>query len=126
MIKKIAAIAKWEFVEKLKTKAFLISLIITPIIIVSITILPSIIFSEEHPNVEVIGIIDTSGIYFDFIAEELQKYELPDGQMKVVWKVTLKAGIVINGGQAYSPGDTMEYDATLRQTPDGRWMIDNF
>ncbi|MCZ7613464.1 MAG: ABC transporter permease [Ignavibacteriaceae bacterium] len=84
MIKKIAAIAKWEFLEKLKTKAFLISLIITPIIIVSITILPSIIFSEEHPNVEVIGIIDTSGIYFDFIAEELQKYELPDGQKNYV------------------------------------------
>lgn len=59
-------------------------------------------------------------------AEVVSTTELPDGQMKVVWKVTLKAGIVINGGQAYSPGDTMEYDATLRQTPDGRWMIDNF
>lgn len=84
MIKKIAVIAKWEFLEKLKTRAFLISLIITPIIIVAVTILPSIIFRDESPNVELIGIIDTSGLYFNFIEEELQKYELPDGQKNYV------------------------------------------
>jgi hypothetical protein len=59
-------------------------------------------------------------------AEVVSTSELPDGQMKVVWKVTLRVGIVVKGGRAYSPGDTMEYDATLRKTPDGRWMIDNF
>lgn len=84
MFKKIFTIAKWEYLEKVKTKAFIISLIVTPIIIVSVTILPSLIFRDESPNVEMIGIIDTSGKYFEFIREELEKYEMPDGQKNYV------------------------------------------
>jgi hypothetical protein len=58
-------------------------------------------------------------------AEDVSTNELPDGQMKVVWRVTLKAGFAVKG-HVYAAGDTMEYDATLRRTPDGRWLIDNF
>lgn len=96
MIKKIITIAKWEYLEKVKTKAFIISLIITPIIIVSITILPSIIFRDESPNTEMIGILDTSGQYFDFLREEMEKYELPDGQ---------KNYVILN---FYQPGNSFE------------------
>lgn len=92
MLKKIFTIAKWEYLEKVKTKAFIISLIVTPIIIVAVTILPSLIFRDESPNVEMIGVIDTSGIYFDFLKEELDKYELPDGQKNYVLLNFVKHG----------------------------------
>ncbi len=83
-MKKIIAVAKWEYLEKVKTKTFIISLVLTPIIIISFSILPSILFREEAPNVEVIGVIDTSGIYFEGLENELSKYLLPDGKKNYV------------------------------------------
>lgn len=83
-MKKILAVAKWEYLEKVKTKTFIISLIITPIIIISFSILPSILFREEAPNVEVIGLIDTSGVFFNELEYELSQYNLPDGKRNYV------------------------------------------
>ena len=83
-MKKILAVAKWEYLEKVKTKTFIISLIITPIIIILFSVLPTILFSEEAPKVEVIGVIDTSGVYFKDLVEQLDKYKLADGQNNYV------------------------------------------
>lgn len=83
-MKKILAVAKWEYLEKVKTKTFIISLIITPIIIILFSVLPSILFSEEAPKVEVIGVIDTSEVYFKDLVDQLDKYKLADGQKNYV------------------------------------------
>jgi ABC-2 type transport system permease protein len=80
MIKKIITISLWEYVEKVKTKAFIISLIITPLLIITVTLLPSLLLREENPKIEVIGILDTSAVYFNYLEEEFQKYKLPNGQ----------------------------------------------
>ncbi|MCU0405975.1 MAG: ABC transporter permease, partial [Ignavibacteriaceae bacterium] len=79
-MKKIITISLWEYLEKVKTKAFILSLIITPILIITVTLLPSLLIREDGPKVEVIGIIDTSGVYFNYLEEEFQKYKLPNGQ----------------------------------------------
>ena len=79
-MKKIITISLWEYLEKVKTKAFILSLIITPLLIITVTLLPSLLIQEDGPKVEVIGIIDTSGIYFNYLEEEFQKYKLPNGQ----------------------------------------------
>ena len=79
-MKKIITISLWEYVEKVKTKAFIISLIITPLLIITVTLLPSILLREESPKIEVIGILDTSAVYFSYLEEEFQKYKLPNGQ----------------------------------------------
>lgn len=84
MLKKILTIAKWEYLEKVKTKTFIVSLILTPLLIISFSILPSLLFREEMPATEVIGVIDTSGIYFNYLDEELQKYTLPSGQRNYI------------------------------------------
>ena len=83
-MKKIISIARWEYLEKVKTKTFIISLIITPLLIISFSVLPSILFRQDYNNVQVIGIIDNTNKYFHNIEEELQKYILPDGQNKYV------------------------------------------
>jgi len=80
MFRKILAVAKWEYLEKVKTKTFIISLLITPLIIISFSIIPTLLFNEETPTVRTVGILDTSGIYFKPLREELDKYELEDGQ----------------------------------------------
>ena len=84
MMKKIITISMWEYLEKVKTKAFIISLIVTPLLIIAVTLLPSLLIREDSPKVEVIGILDTSGIYFNYLEEVFQKYELPDGQRNYV------------------------------------------
>jgi ABC-2 type transport system permease protein len=84
MMKKIITISMWEYLEKVKTKAFIISLIITPLLIITVTLLPSLLLREERPQVEVIGILDTSGIYFDYLEQEFQKYKLPNGRNNYV------------------------------------------
>lgn len=83
-MKKIITISMWEYLEKVKTKAFIISLIVTPIILIMVTLLPSLLARDENSEVELIGVIDTSGVYFQFLSEEFQKYELPDGQKNYV------------------------------------------
>ena len=83
-MKKIITIAKWEYLEKVKTKAFIVSLIITPLIIISFSILPSLLFRDEPPEVEIIGVIDTSGVYFQYLEDEFSKYTLPSGNRNYV------------------------------------------
>ena len=77
---KIFTIARWEFLEKVKTKAFIISLVITPLIIIMFSILPTLLTQKEDLRTKLIGVVDTSGIYFYKLADELEQYKLDDLQ----------------------------------------------
>ena len=77
---KILQVAKWEFLEKIKTKAFVISLILTPAIIIGFTVVPTLLSNQEQKSPEVIGLFDSSGIYFNQLDEELSKYKLVNHQ----------------------------------------------
>lgn len=80
-MKKIFTVAKWEFVEKIKTKTFIISLIITPLIIIGFSLGPTLIISnQEDENTKVIGIVDTSEIYSVPMKNKLGKYKTNRGQ----------------------------------------------
>ncbi len=77
---KIFTIARWEYLEKVKTKAFVISLVITPLIIIMFTILPTLLTHKDDLQTKLVGVIDTSGIYFYKLADELEKYRLDNFQ----------------------------------------------
>ena len=79
-MKKILAVARWEYIEKVKTKAFIISLIITPLIIILFSVLPSLLFTDETPKIEIVGVIDTSGVYFSELENAMSQYTLPNGK----------------------------------------------
>jgi len=79
-MKKILSIAKWEFVEKVKTKTFIISLILTPIIIIGFSIVPTLLSTEEDTRTKAIGVLDRTGFYFDNVRDALEEYKLEDGQ----------------------------------------------
>lgn len=80
MINKIFIIARWEFLEKVKTKSFIISLIVTPAIIIAFSIVPSLLADRESDSTEAYGLIDTSGIFFDKIKIGLEKYIISGDQ----------------------------------------------
>ena len=79
-MKKIWTIAKWEYLEKVKTKTFIISIIITPLIIIAFSLLPTLLTDEEMPRVKTIGVIDTSGTYFNLLREELEEFKIDNEQ----------------------------------------------
>lgn len=79
-MKKAFAVAKWEFLEKVKTKAFIISLILTPAVILSFSIIPTMLTTQEDNTTKAIGILDTSGIYFRQMTIKLESYRLANEQ----------------------------------------------
>ena len=83
-MKKIWAIAKWEYLEKVKTKTFIVSIIITPLIIIAFSLLPTLLSDEEMPRIKTIGIIDTSGTYFNLLRAELEAYKIENTQPQYV------------------------------------------
>jgi ABC-2 type transport system permease protein len=83
-MKKIFSIAKWEFLEKVKTKAFLISLIITPAIIILFSILPGLLAQDQSVSTKFIGVIDSSGKFFEDFKNEIAEFRLENLQPKYV------------------------------------------
>jgi len=55
-LNKIIAVTKWEFVEKVKTKGFIISLILMPIFMVALGVLPSLLASKEDDKTKDFGL----------------------------------------------------------------------
>jgi len=83
-MRKIVTIARWEYLEKVKTKTFIISLVITPLIIIMFSLLPTLLTQKEDQRTKVIGVVDTSGIYFHQLTNELEQYKLDDNQPKYI------------------------------------------
>jgi len=79
-MRKIWTIAKWEYLEKVKTKTFIISIIITPLIIIAFSLLPTLLSDEEMPRVKTIGVVDTSGTYFNLLRKELEEFKIENEQ----------------------------------------------
>ncbi len=77
---KMLVVAKWEYLEKVKSKAFLIGLFLTPIIMVGMGILPSVLATQEDKETRVIGIIDRSGdVAREFSERMEERYKLQNG-----------------------------------------------
>jgi ABC-2 type transport system permease protein len=92
-LKKIFAVARWEFVEKVKTRSFVISLILTPIIILTFSVIPALLANEESESTKVIGVINTEGNYFKGIRNFLEQYTIGNHQPSYVIVNLYKEGI---------------------------------
>ncbi len=77
---KIIAVAKWEFIEKVRTKAFIIGLFMTPLIMSIFTVLPSLLADKGDEKTKKIGIIDETHSLTTLIDVRLgEKHKLNDG-----------------------------------------------
>lgn len=73
-------VAKWEFMEKVKSKAFVISLVVMPLIMVVFGILPGLLASKPDDKAVTVGVIDQTGTIAQPLAARLnEKYKLPGG-----------------------------------------------
>lgn len=89
---KAFAVAKWEYLEKIKSKAFLISLFLTPTIMVAVSILPTLLATRPDTEIKVVGVIDQSGELLQPLSKAIEeKYKLPNGQPNYLLE-TITAG----------------------------------
>lgn len=78
---KFLVVAKWEFLEKIKSKAFLFSLVLLPVIMVVFGFLPALIASQTEEEAVAIGIIDESNQILPALEHRLrEKYRLENGE----------------------------------------------
>ena len=85
---KAIAVAKWEYLQKLRTKAFLISLFLMPIIIIAFGVLPTLFVTQEDKDTKVVGVIDMTGVLGAPLAERLEsRYTLSNGRPNYIVQV---------------------------------------
>jgi ABC-2 type transport system permease protein len=78
-------VARWEFMEKVKSKAFIIFLVLMPLIMVLFGVLPGLLASKPDEKAITVGIIDESGQVLDSLSARMdEKYKLPDGRPNYV------------------------------------------
>jgi ABC-2 type transport system permease protein len=81
MKSKALQVALWEFLEKVKSKAFIISLVLMPVIIGAIAILPAFFASKADDESIRIGIIDGTQKLVQSLDEKLDReFRLKNGQ----------------------------------------------
>jgi ABC-2 type transport system permease protein len=79
-MKKTFVVAKWEYLERVKSKMFIISLFIFPIIIVGFAVLPSLLVSRMDDSQKKIGLIDPENKLAQQLIPKLEEsYSLQDG-----------------------------------------------
>jgi len=76
--RKLAAIAWWEYSEKIRSKAFLVSLILLPAIIVALVIVPTAFVSGSEGETREIGMLDETGLYTATFRALLEARSSPD------------------------------------------------
>jgi len=90
---KFRQIARWEFVEKVRSKAFLISLVLLPLIMVVFGVLPGFLASKEDEKPLTVGIIDETGKLFDELNKRVdEKFKLKGGVSNYILKDLKKDG----------------------------------
>ncbi|GJQ32139.1 MAG: ABC transporter permease [Ignavibacteriaceae bacterium] len=83
-MKKAFEVAKWEFLQKVMSKEFIISVVVTPVIFIVFSILPSLLADNDSDSPKAITILDSTGLYEADLRSELEKEKLEDGQPRYV------------------------------------------
>mgnify|MGYP000889192051 CR=1 FL=1 len=90
-LSKLFMVARWEFTEKIRTKAFLVALFVTPLISVSFMIIPMLLINKENDTTKSYAIYDATGQLTKTVSDSLHsKYRLKDG--KPMYEIVPAAG----------------------------------
>ena len=99
----VAQIARWEYVQKVRSKAFIISLILFPVFMLGFGFLPSILMSQGPSSAKTIGVVAETEEWAGLLAEEMgSRGSLEDG--KAIWNV-----------ESYDDADAARADALAEE-----------
>ncbi len=78
---KLLSVAWWEYSEKIRSKAFIVSLILLPAVIVALVVVPALFVTGADRDPRELAIVDEAGIYAPGVAKLLEeRFVLPDGR----------------------------------------------
>lgn len=101
---KSLVVARWEYVEKVKSKAFLIGLFITPLIMVMMGVLPGLLANKEDESPKIVGMIDATGELDSLLRERLSRYKLSNEQPNYLLQ-PIASGTGVNIAEATADAD---------------------
>jgi ABC-2 type transport system permease protein len=81
---KVLTVAAWEYLERLKSRFFLISLFLMPVIMFSLGLLPFVLLPDESDGPKVVAIADMTGNLLPRLAAELEGRGRGDGTPSLV------------------------------------------
>jgi ABC-2 type transport system permease protein len=85
---KILSVAWWEYSEKIKSKAFIVSLILLPVVIVGLVLVPAMFVSRTDSSTRQIGMVDETGEFAPTFAKMLaERFILPDGRPNYLLRI---------------------------------------
>ncbi|MBU2446425.1 MAG: ABC transporter permease [Bacteroidetes bacterium] len=85
-MRKVFSVAKWEYLEKVKTKAFLIFMILFPVILVGMAFIPALLRLEEESETKAFGFIECNiSIFTDFV-ESIEEYKTKNNQPSYIFR----------------------------------------
>ncbi|MCB0731291.1 MAG: ABC transporter permease, partial [Ignavibacteriae bacterium] len=73
-------IARWEFIERIKNKSFIISMILLPLLLIGFSLLPTFLLNKGNDFPLPLGIIDLTKKYHKEFSNQVVQNYLPDGQ----------------------------------------------
>src|SRR5436305_15058196 len=98
---RIFTVARWEYMQKVRSKAFILSLILTPLIIVSFGVLPTLLVDKEPDSTKAVGLIDSSGTLFGKLKARIESTEkLKSGEPAYVVEHYLQRGLKVDAAIA--------------------------
>jgi len=82
-MKNIIVVAKWEFLTRIKSKLFLISTFLFPLLIIGFSIVPSLLMTKVDTERKIIGVVDNTGYLGGKIQVKLtEDFKLNSGEQK--------------------------------------------
>lgn len=106
---RIWTIARWEYLQKIRSKGFILSLLITPLMIVAFGVLPGLLVGQGPDEVKVVGVVDRTGTFFNQLKERMEKgWKLKDGQPAYVLVNYMAPGRTSDTALAQADHDALE------------------
>jgi ABC-2 type transport system permease protein len=104
---KALAVARWEYVEKIKSKAFLISLFLMPLIMVAMGVIPTLLATRADTEPRIIGIIDETKELTQLLSAKFEeKYKLTDGKPNYIFR-NIGTEPILDISEAKKEGDKL-------------------
>ena len=130
-MRKILVIARWEYIERVRNKTFLISLFLMPLIMISLGILPVLLAGNDtRLETRVLAVADLTGELLSRFASKLtEATRIGEGSPRCIFR-PIHVSSASDEARARSEGDLLllrgEVDAfcLLRESGDGRYAIE--
>lgn len=106
--RRIWTIARWEYIQKARSKGFIISLVLTPVIIVVMGILPSLLINQSADSTELVALIDSTGALYSPLTEHLRNTDtLGNGEPAYVLANYYTGGISLDSALRRADADVL-------------------